>query len=317
MRSMILSATVLTLAFGAFAHAEEEAPKTAPSVVLSASDTDGVTVPEVELPPNAKIEEAPTAPVTIQDIQINVTVIPETPPETITPEVYELVLAAGVPAKAWKKVTDFYNTQQGQEFTTSGYSCKKAESPDDITPCLKKDRIAGTRTVKIVRKMYAVIIDFAKPSVEKRLFLINLKTGEVKNFLVTHGKGSGNGPVAHKFSNDDSSHQTSLGLYVAGATYIGKYGTSMRLYGLEKSNSNAFDRDVVMHPAYYANESFISTIDKKTGKPFNRIGLSWGCPALPPSVAAQLIPLLKEGALIYHDHKDLTDKALTGRPVAM
>ena len=90
--------------------------------------------------------------------------------------------------------------------------------------------------------------------------------------LVAHGRNSGL-EYANRFSNKISSHQTSLGFYRTAETYIGKHGFSLRLDGLEFSNSNARKRAVVIHQADYASANFI----KRNG----RLGRSYGCPSLP------------------------------------
>ncbi|MNL80121.1 hypothetical protein D3C87_2068820 [compost metagenome] len=77
----------------------------------------------------------------------------------------------------------------------------------------------------------------------------------------------------------------------------------------------AYHRDIVMHGAWYAGEEFINTIDPKTGMKFGRLGLSWGCPAVPLSEIQTLITLLQNGGLIMHYHGLLMDAALSGAEV--
>ncbi len=60
------------------------------------------------------------------------------------------------------------------------------------------------------------------------------------------------GAMATKFSNNEGSLQTSLGFYLTGETYTGKFDLGLRLDGLEYSNSRARSRGVVMHGAQYA-----------------------------------------------------------------
>lgn len=136
---------------------------------------------------------------------------------------------------------------------------------------------------------YATFIDFGKPSTEKRMFLVNLQTGEVNKYFVAHGQGSGL-LYAEKFSNKDGSHQSSLGLYVVQGTYVGKHGTSLYLDGLEKSNSNARDRNIVMHAANYVSAEFINSA--------GYLGRSHGCPALNPADFKSVLPKIKGGSLL-------------------
>ena len=55
---------------------------------------------------------------------------------------------------------------------------------------------------RISNDKYVVIIDYTMPSNKERLFLYNTQTKKVEHkFLVAHGKGSGRGAYAEKFSN--------------------------------------------------------------------------------------------------------------------
>ncbi|KYG61941.1 murein L,D-transpeptidase catalytic domain family protein [Bdellovibrio bacteriovorus] len=150
----------------------------------------------------------------------------------------------------------------------------------------------------------AAIIDFSLPSSERRLFVMNLKTGAVSKHFVAHGKGSGV-KVASKFSNIDGSKMSSLGFYLGGSTYYGSHGESLNLYGLETTNSKAAERDIVMHAANYVSEDFV--------KSQGRLGRSWGCPAVAPGILPKMINNFKEGGVIYAYHKDLI-KASTKNP---
>jgi len=60
--------------------------------------------------------------------------------------------------------------------------------------------------------------------------------------------------------------------------------------GEEETNSNAYERAIVLHRADYVSEDFI----RQTG----RIGRPNGCLAVEPSVGDQLIDKLKNGAYI-------------------
>lgn len=147
-----------------------------------------------------------------------------------------------------------------------------------------------------------VIVDFSKPSVDKRLFIINLKKQEVvKNTLVAHGQNSGE-LIAESFSNTISSYQSSLGLYVTQNTYYGKHGYSLRLEGLSKGlNDNALRRAVVIHGANYVSDRFIA----KNG----RLGRSHGCPALPLEETQEIIDLIKDGTCLFIYHPSLVTKS--------
>jgi hypothetical protein len=140
---------------------------------------------------------------------------------------------------------------------------------------------------------YWAIVDFNQASTKKRFYLFDTKANTVETFYVAHGKGSegaSDDGMADVFSNEDGSNSSSLGIYQCLDEYVGAHGRSMRLQGLEPTNSNALSRAVVFHRADYVSEDFI----RKTG----RIGRSDGCFAVEPSVGDALIDKLKNGAYI-------------------
>ena len=141
------------------------------------------------------------------------------------------------------------------------------------------------------------VIDYSKPSSERRLWVYDLKTKQLLfEELVAHGQGSG-ANLATQFSNDDESHQTSLGLFVTSDTYVGKNGYSLRLDGLDKGvNDRARERAIVMHGAPYVSQAFV----KATG----RLGRSWGCPAISEVVARKMIDTVKGGGLVFAYYPD-------------
>jgi len=97
----------------------------------------------------------------------------------------------------------------------------------------------------------AFFIDMKIPSGTNRFFVYDLKANKIiDKGLVAHGSGSETNIKGKlKFSNVPNSLTTSLGKYAIGNCYYGKFGKSYKLYGLDKSNSNAFKRDIVFH--YY------------------------------------------------------------------
>jgi hypothetical protein len=141
------------------------------------------------------------------------------------------------------------------------------------------------------------VIDYSKPSSERRLWVYDLKTKQLLfEELVAHGQGSG-ANVPTMFSNLDESHQTSLGLFVTADTYVGKNGYSLRLDGLDRGfNDHARDRAIVMHGAPYVSPSFV--------KSAGRLGRSWGCPAVSELVARKMIDTVKGGGLVFAYYPD-------------
>ena len=139
------------------------------------------------------------------------------------------------------------------------------------------------------------IIDFSKSSAQQRLFVVDMLNGKILlQSLVAHGRNSGEEYASH-FSNDNKSHQSSLGFYITRSTYIGSHGYSLRLEGCEKGiNDAAYARDIVMHPTDYVSENFIRSK--------GYIGRSFGCPAVPESSHKQIIDLVKSGSCLFIYH---------------
>jgi hypothetical protein len=143
------------------------------------------------------------------------------------------------------------------------------------------------------------LIDYSRPSVEPRLWVFDLASGRLLfKELVAHGRNSGDN-MATRFSDDMNSHQSSLGLFVTGDTYVGSNGYSLRLDGLEPGfNGRARDRAIVMHGAPYVNAALSSSQ--------GRIGRSWGCPALREAVARDVIDTIRGGGVIFSYYPDDT-----------
>lgn len=141
------------------------------------------------------------------------------------------------------------------------------------------------------------LIDFTKPSTEKRFCVVDLKQRKVLfQTHVAHGRNSG-GDYAMSFSNVPGSYKSSLGWFRTGTTYQGRNGYSLLLDGLEKGkNDRAKERAIVIHGAKYADPAVLKSQD--------RLGRSLGCPALPPAVSRQVIDTIKGGTLLYIYGKD-------------
>lgn len=136
------------------------------------------------------------------------------------------------------------------------------------------------------------VIDYSRPSTQRRFWLFDIESAVLLDAeWVAHGQGSG-GDSATVFSNRPGSHQSSLGLFRTGTTYVGKNGYSLRLDGLEPGiNDRARERAVVIHGADYVSEGAIHSL--------GRLGRSWGCPALRTEVARHVIDELADGQYVY------------------
>jgi L,D-transpeptidase catalytic domain len=149
-----------------------------------------------------------------------------------------------------------------------------------------------TQHHQLLQQHLITIIDFSKPSTQKRLFIIDIDNGKILfNTLVAHGKNSGK-LYATAFSNTESSLESSPGFYITQSTYQGKHGLSLKLQGVEKGiNNNALQRAIVMHGADYVTENFI----EQNGF----LGRSHGCPAIPTNIAPNIINTIKNGSCLF------------------
>lgn len=148
------------------------------------------------------------------------------------------------------------------------------------------------------RSQVISICDFSQSSRRKRLYIVDLDQKKVvMNTYVAHGRRSG-GEYASTFSNDPSSHKSSLGFYVTERTYFGGHGYALKIRGLEKGfNDRADGRNIVVHGSKYVGANFLMN------NKFN--GRSFGCPAIPASDTQEVINDIKGGSclFIYHPTK--------------
>ena len=155
-----------------------------------------------------------------------------------------------------------------------------------------KSAMEGYYTIDAPNKEVLSIIDYSKPSNEKRFFIIDIENRKLLyNTLVAHGKKSGY-VNATTFSNKYGSHKSSLGFFRTGNSYYGIRGYSLKLEGLEKGiNDNARQRGIIIHGANY--------VDERIANGNGVIGRSWGCPAVSKKISKEIINLLKGGSLLY------------------
>jgi L,D-transpeptidase catalytic domain len=164
-----------------------------------------------------------------------------------------------------------------------------------INPDLLREAMTALQQHRgdILKQDFIGIIDFSLPSNQPRFHLVDLNDGGVASHLVAHGRGS---DPAHtgwlqSFSNNPRSYATSAGAYLTGSPYGGVHGRSMRLEGLDSTNSNALSRAIVIHSAWYVNEQAAL----KAG----RIGRSEGCFAVADTSLSEVMTALGPGRLIY------------------
>ena len=149
------------------------------------------------------------------------------------------------------------------------------------------------------RRDIAGIADFAAHSSLPRFHFANLEAGTVTSYRVAHGTGSDpeHDGMLKWFSNVNGSNATSRGAYISWEWYKGRYGTSIRLGGLDPDNSNALDRAIVMHAADYARPEHVER--------WGRLGRSNGCFAMAPDDFMWALTQLSGGRLVYADQLGL------------
>jgi hypothetical protein len=148
---------------------------------------------------------------------------------------------------------------------------------------------------QVWRRDIVGIADFARASTLPRFHFVNLENGAIRSFLVSHGRGSdpGHSGFLQQFSGVPGSEATSRGAYLTAEWYKGKYGTSIRLLGLDADNRTALERAIVMHPAQYAAAGHIAK--------FGKLGRSEGCFAMGPENFNEALWHLSGGRLLYAD----------------
>jgi L,D-transpeptidase catalytic domain len=139
------------------------------------------------------------------------------------------------------------------------------------------------------------IADFSLPSYQPRFFVVDMLSGKVRPFLVSHGMGSDpqHSGWLRSFSNEFNSLATSRGSYLTHTWYDGQNGTSLRLTGLDVDNSNAEARAIVIHGAKYANPDMIPL--------WGKLGRSSGCFAFPEANLMEILARLGPGRLLFAD----------------
>lgn len=145
------------------------------------------------------------------------------------------------------------------------------------------------------------IADFGLHSAKPRFHFVNLERGEINSYHVAHGQGSDpqHDGWLKQFSNTEGSNATSRGAYVTWEWYQGRYGTSVRLGGLDHTNEAALRRYIVMHRADYAEPDHLER--------YGRLGRSNGCFAMGREQFQIALMNLSGGRLLFADSLGLEE----------
>ena len=194
----------------------------------------------------------------------------------------------------------------GAAIALPGLSAKLAAQPRAGSP---RDRVLLDTAKReldragdaIWRRDIVGIADYGVHSAKRRFYLVNMDREEVQSFHVTHGAGSDpeHDGWLNSYSNVVGSNATSRGAYVTWEWYQGRYGTSVRLGGLDDSNEAALRRYIVMHRAAYAEPAHLER--------WGRMGRSNGCFAFGADDFRHMLLNLSGGRLLFADSLGLQE----------
>jgi L,D-transpeptidase catalytic domain len=95
---------------------------------------------------------------------------------------------------------------------------------------------------------FCFLIDMSIESGKNRFFVYDMKADSILTTgLVAHGCCNQNWLTGRKYGNTIGCGCTSLGKYKIANPYYGRFGLAYKLYGLDATNSNAYNRFVVLH----------------------------------------------------------------------
>lgn len=160
--------------------------------------------------------------------------------------------------KTKKKPVVLAKKKKKKKPTPSISFAKKDHKKKDVKTTTSTSSPASTKVFANKLKNYALqngyspkygfLVDMSLPSGQNRFFVYDLeKNTVVYAALVAHGSCNESFRSRPKFSNTINTGCSSVGKYKVGEVYNGKYGKSYRLYGLDKGNSMAYKRGIVIH----------------------------------------------------------------------
>jgi len=137
---------------------------------------------------------------------------------------------------------------------------------------------------------HCILVDFSIPSGRKRLFVWNFARDTVEiASLCAHGCGRGSTVYKPEFSNEPGSYCSSPGHYRTGARAYSQYGIHVhyKLYGMDRTNSNAFKRSIVLH-------SEDPVPEREIFPQYLPLGYSLGCPVVSNEAMRGIDALLRK-----------------------
>jgi hypothetical protein len=164
----------------------------------------------------------------------------------------------------------------------------KSNQHDLTQPAIRKLQLKAADAKKFVQQneyndVICFLIDMSPSSGQNRFFVYDLKKDTLKNSgLVTHGRCNENWLEGRKYGNSIGCGCTSLGKYRIGQSYNGRFGLAYKLFGLEKTNDNAYKRFVVLHAHECVPEAEVE----------DEICQSDGCPTVSTGFLQYIKPII-------------------------
>ena len=135
---------------------------------------------------------------------------------------------------------------------------KQAEPPFKQLPTTSTEEFTRLKTKALSIKKYIAahhysskicfLVDMKIASGRNRFFVFDLQKDSILfSGLVAHGSCDNGFQMKANFSNKVNSGCSCLGKFSIGNSYNGRFGTAYKLYGLDSSNSNAYERSIVLH----------------------------------------------------------------------
>lgn len=172
------------------------------------------------------------------------------------------VLQANIKKVAWDKVK--INPSLASDLAQEAYVAANVLVKDDdgkidcpfIDADVFEKAMQGYEKLKgRLRKQYMTVIDYTKPSNQRRMFVLDMTNGKVMhNTWLTHGGGLGPEPASDELgrnaimSNQNGSYLSSDGFIIAKQKSVGNlFGENIILQGVDVNNSNMQSRAIVLH----------------------------------------------------------------------
>ncbi len=137
---------------------------------------------------------------------------------------------------------------------------------------------------------FCLLSNLSQHSGKNRFYIYDFRTDKVLiSGLVCHGIGKNSKSEKPVYSNEVGSYCSSLGKYKIGKRGYFTWGIHIhyRMHGLEKSNSNAYKRQIVLHSYELIPES-------ETYPTHLPMGWSLGCPVVSNNLMTIMDSLLKK-----------------------